>query len=97
MLSKQKRVLPKQLYEEGGLRQFIQDGNQEWITVLACICADGSALDPALIYQSAGETIQDTWLEDYNPQIHRVHISSSPSGWTSDRLGFQWVSQVFDR
>jgi hypothetical protein len=29
MLSKQKRVLPKQLYEEGGLRQFIQDGNQE--------------------------------------------------------------------
>jgi hypothetical protein len=34
---------------------------------MACICADGSALDPALIYQSVGETIQDIWLEDFNP------------------------------
>jgi hypothetical protein len=89
VLSKQKRVFGKRLYEEGGLRQFIQDGNREWITVIACICADGSVLDPALIYQSVGENIQDTWLEDYNPQVHKAHISSSPSGWTSDRLGFQ--------
>jgi hypothetical protein len=89
MLSKQKRVFGRRLYEEGGLRQFIQDGNREWITVMACICADSSALDPALIYQSVGENIQDTWLEDFNPRIHKAHITSSLSGWTSNRLGFQ--------
>jgi len=27
-----------------------QDGNREWITLLACIYADGSYLSPALIY-----------------------------------------------
>jgi hypothetical protein len=57
VLSKQKRVFARRVYEEGGLWQFVQDGNREWITVLACVCADGSALDPALIYQSVGETI----------------------------------------
>jgi hypothetical protein len=67
VLSKQKRVFGRRLYKEGGLRQFVQDGNREWITVMAYICADGSALDPALIYQSVGETIQDIWLEDFNP------------------------------
>lgn len=42
ILSKQKRVFSRARYENSGLRQFIQDGNREWITSIACICADGS-------------------------------------------------------
>ena len=30
---------------------FIEDGNREFITVIECICADGSVLHPSVIFQ----------------------------------------------
>jgi hypothetical protein len=50
ILTRSKRVFSKRLYKEGKIKAYIQDGNQEWVTLLACICADRLALDPALIY-----------------------------------------------
>jgi hypothetical protein len=50
MLLRQKRIFSRWRYEQGGVNQMIQDGNREWITTIACICGDGSALSPALIY-----------------------------------------------
>ncbi|KAF1349519.1 hypothetical protein EJ07DRAFT_139946 [Lizonia empirigonia] len=38
------------MYDREGRKGVIQDGNREWITVVAAICADGSALPPAIIY-----------------------------------------------
>jgi hypothetical protein len=96
ILTRSKRVFSKRLYEEGKIKAHIQDGNREWITLLACICADGSALAPALIYQSDSGSIQDTWLQALRPE-DRVYISSSPSGWTNNDLGLSWLKQVFDR
>jgi hypothetical protein len=52
ILSKMKRVFSRHQYESGKMKHMLQDGNREWITTLACICADGSALTPALIYQA---------------------------------------------
>lgn len=52
VLSKMKRVFSKAAFEEGKLRHIIQDGDREWITAIACICADGSSLTAALIYQA---------------------------------------------
>jgi hypothetical protein len=49
-LQKVKRVFTKKVFEAGRLKHVVQDGNREWITVLATICADGSTLSPALIY-----------------------------------------------
>jgi len=51
ILTRLKRVFSKRLYEEGKIKSYIQDGNREWTTLLACICADGSALAPALMDQ----------------------------------------------
>ena len=79
ILTRSKRVFSRRLYEEGKIKAHIQDGNREWIMLLACICADGSALAPALIYQSTSGSIQDTWLQAMRPE-DRVYISSSPSG-----------------
>jgi hypothetical protein len=76
---------------------MIQDGNREWITTIACICADGTALTPALIYQAQSGNIQDTWLQDFEPAKHRAFFTSSPSGWTSNEIGLAWLKQVFDR
>lgn len=97
ILSKMKRVFSRQRYEEGGIKQLIQDGNREWITTIASICADGTWLSPALIYQATTGKIQDSWLQDFNPYLHKCFFASSSSGWTNDDLGYQWLTQVFGR
>ncbi|KAF1928461.1 uncharacterized protein M421DRAFT_63035 [Didymella exigua CBS 183.55] len=95
ILTRLKRVFSRRLYEEGKIKAHIQDSNREWITLLACICAHGSALAPALIYQSASGLIQDTWLQALRPE-DRVYISSSPSSWTNNNIGLSWLKQVFN-
>jgi hypothetical protein len=97
VLTRSKRVFSRRLYEEGKIKAHIQDGNQEWITLLACICADGSYIEPSLIYQSASGSIQDSWLQAFNPDDHQVYFASSPSGWTNNEIGLAWLKQVFDR
>ena len=97
ILARMKRVFSRKRYEEGGIRQMIQDGNREWITTIACICADGTHLTPALIYQAVSGNIQDTWLQDFDPAIHKAFFASSPTGWTNNNLGLRWLEQVFNR
>jgi hypothetical protein len=97
VLTRSKRVFSKRLYKEGKIKAHIQDGNREWITLLACICADGSALEPAIIYQSTSGSIQDSWLQAFDPDDHRARFASSPSGWTNNDIGLAWLKQVFDR
>ncbi len=62
MLSKVKRIFTKQAYESKRLLGNVQDGNREWITAIATICADGTALAPALIYKAVSGDIQDRIL-----------------------------------
>lgn len=50
ILGRSKRIFNKPLHEEGKKRSTIQDSSREWITLLACICTDGSYLAPTLIY-----------------------------------------------
>jgi hypothetical protein len=95
ILTRLKRVFSRRLYKEGKIKAHVQDGNREWITLLACICADGLALAPALIYQLALGSIQDTWLQAIRPK-DRVYISSSPSSWTNNDIGLSWLKKVFD-
>jgi hypothetical protein len=97
VLTRSKRVFSRRLYEEGKIKAHIQDGNREWITLLACICADGSHLKPALIYQSASGLIQDSWLQSFDPDDHQACFASSPSGWTNNDIGLAWLKQVFDQ
>ncbi|KAI9037196.1 uncharacterized protein KD926_000769 [Aspergillus affinis] len=97
MLSKAKRIFSKPLYEKNGMKQRLQDGNREWITTLACICADGTSLSPGLIYQAASSKLQDSWLQDFDHSLHPCFFASSPSGWTNDELGYAWLRDVFDR
>ena len=97
VVTRSKRIFSKRMYEAGKLRSILQDGNREWVTVLACICADGSDLEPSLIYQSDSGNLQDTWLQAFEPDIHRIRFSASPSGWTNNEIGLAWLKDVFDR
>ena len=96
-LSKAKRVFTKDWFESNNLIGNIQDGSREWITLVATICADGSALPPALIYMAKSGDIQDSWVQDLDYTVHKAYFASSPSGWTNDSLGFEWLTKVFDR
>jgi hypothetical protein len=72
-----------------------QDGLQEWITVLATVCADGSLLDPAVIYEGKG-ALHSGWLQDVEAGKHQIFCTTSPSGWSNDDVGLTWLEQVFD-
>ena len=97
VLSKSKRLFSRRQYERGKVRHILQDGNREWITTIACICADGSALSPGLIYHSTSGKLQDSWLQDFDVTKHNAFFASSPSGWTNNEIGVSWLKDVFDR
>jgi hypothetical protein len=91
-----KRVFSKELYERKEVRDSLQDGSREWITVLACVGADGSALPPSLIFQAANGNIRSTWVQHIEAGQHDMFAASSPSGWTNNEIGLAWLEQVFD-
>ena len=95
-LQKTKRIFNLQYYASGKLRGSGEDGNQEWITLLACICADGEHLPPAIIYSATTGNLQTSWLEDFDPEKYTVYFASSEKGWTNNQLGLKWL-EVFHR
>ena len=92
-----KRVFSKRMWDRKEVTTSLQDGSREWITLLACVCADGSALPPSLIYQSASGGLQSSWVEDIKEGDHSAFITSSLSGWTNNEIGVAWLKQVFNR
>jgi hypothetical protein len=83
-VGRQKRIFSKRLFKKKQFKQMLQDGNREWISLLACICADGTALPPALIYAADSKNIQDTWLEDVKVGEGVAFFGVSGSGWWND-------------
>lgn len=89
----------------------IEDGNRELVTVIECICADGSAIHPSVIFQ--GQRRNSEWGRN-NPCNARsvslllkdldlvylltgiYSISVSPNGWTDQELGATWLQNDFD-
>jgi hypothetical protein len=59
-------------------------------------CADGSALDLALIFQGTSG-IQSSWVREVEAGEHPIFVANSASGWTNDDLGLAWLEQVFYR
>ena len=96
-ITKAKRVFPKALKVSRKLLGAGQDGSREWITVMATICGDGTALPPLLIYKSKTGSARDSWIEDFNTNKHDAWFTSSNSGWTSDEIGFKWLKEYFDK
>jgi len=92
---KAKRVFNKDLKASGRLLGAGQDGSREWITVVGCICADGTTLPPLLIYKSKASTVQDSWLEDFDAEKHDCWFTSSRNGWTTDEIGLKWLGRLF--
>ena len=90
------RIMSLEALESGRITHASQDGNREFISLLACIGADGTALPPALIYKGDSSILQDTWVEDVNPN-DEAFFAVSAKGWSCDILGLNWLEQVFQR
>ena len=65
-----------------------EPGRQEWVTVMDCICADGSSISPLIIFK--GENLSKSWLPKELPE--GWHISKES---TRRILKEDGVEQVF--
>jgi hypothetical protein len=73
-----KRVFSKRLWQQKRTRQALQDSSREWISILACVCADRSKLSLGIIYKGKSG-IQNTWLQDLIPGEHYAFFAHSAS------------------
>jgi hypothetical protein len=92
-----KRIFSKAVWEKGGGRAAIQDGNWDWITVMPTICADGTSLPTGIIFGAKNGNIRDTWVNNLRANKDTLFVTSSPSGWSNKELGLAWLCDVFDR
>ncbi|KJZ68706.1 hypothetical protein HIM_11907 [Hirsutella minnesotensis 3608] len=97
VINRTKRVFSVRAKKQGKLIGAAQDGNRSWITFLACVCQDLTALPPFLIYQGKPGQVQDSWLTEFDPEHQSAFFTTSESGWTSHELGKEWLIGVFDR
>ena len=91
-----KRIMTREALERGRITAAAQDGSREFISLLACISADGKAIPPALIYKGESYDLQNTWVDDLD-ESDEAYFAASTNGWSSDAFGLQWLQKVFNR
>ena len=72
----------------------MQDNNRKFVSLLIAICADKPYLPPFLIYKNNSNSLQDTWLKDWQPD-KITYFAISPNKQTSYKLGLHWLLKVF--
>ncbi len=95
-IGRSKRIFSKAKWKTKQFKQALEDGNREWITLIACVGASGKALPPALIYSGDGNNPQETWVKDIDRKQHHLYVTVTPSGWSNDDAGLGWLQQMFD-
>jgi hypothetical protein len=54
LLTRSKRAFSRQIWESKQVTGALQDSSREFVTLLACICADSTALEPSIIFKGTG-------------------------------------------
>ncbi len=72
-----------------------QDGNGEWVSLLAAICAVAAIVPPTLIYKRELGDLRNTWTDDIGQDT--VYFAAKPTGWSNNKIGRQWLEMVFDK
>ena len=84
-MTKQHRVFTKEAVQKKRVLGYAHDGNREWITILATICADGSWCPPAIIFAGKEGPLRASWVDDVELGRHNALFATSPNGWTNDK------------
>lgn len=65
--------------------------DREWVSVIEAICADGSSLQPLVIFK--GQSVQMQWfIPERTP--HWTYTASK-SAYTSNDTGLYWLEEIF--
>jgi hypothetical protein len=67
-------------------------GRQEWVSMIECICADGTILPPLGIFK--GKNILQSWIP--NKVLNKWFFSANTKGWTSNLHGLEWLKRIFE-
>jgi hypothetical protein len=73
-----KHVFSKQFWEQKRVTAAVQENSRKWITVIAYVCADGSALPLGLVYQGITR-LQRSWLKDIQAGKHKAFLPKLPT------------------
>src|SRR3981081_3993237 len=65
-------------------------GRQEWVSMVECICADGTILPPLGIFK--GKNVLQSWIPP--TVIDQWFFSTNTKGWTSNLHGFEWLKCI---
>ena len=66
-------------YKSGRVTKAKQDGNREFISILACVSAIGRAISSLFLYRGELGDLQDTWVQDVNTDAG-MYFAASPNG-----------------
>ncbi len=87
--------MTREALKKGRTVQASQDGSREFISLLACILATGTAFPPTLIYKGRSYDLQNTWLDKFKV-TDQAFFAASKNGWSSNAIGLQWLNKVFE-
>ncbi|PPQ90672.1 hypothetical protein CVT25_004665, partial [Psilocybe cyanescens] len=65
-------------------------GKERVIGVIT-ICADGTTVQPLIIFK--GKKIRESWGKN---NVSNSYFTCSENGWTDAKIGYCWISEVFD-
>src|SRR5436190_19676846 len=72
-----------------GTRYQASPGRQEWLTIIECICADGTAISPFVIF--TGKTLSQDWIPANFDDSWQFSVNTQ--GWTSNNHALEWLRQ----
>ena len=79
--------------ERRGHVKLVQPGNREWVSAIIGVNFQGWSIPPFLIVK--GKTHLRSWYQN-SPLPPDWIIAVSENGWTSNKLGLQWLKEVFE-
>ena len=77
-----------------GPKYHIQPGDRDWMTVIECINVAKRRI-PAMVV-AKGKVFQNVWFDKDAGIPDDWVIAHSETGWSNDRLGYIWLTEVFD-
>ncbi|THV00391.1 DDE-domain-containing protein [Dendrothele bispora CBS 962.96] len=76
----------------GKKTQHQQGGaDKEMVTAIVTICADGTTLQPTIIFK--GSNLWEDWCQN---NIANAIFAVSLKGWTDSQIAIEWIKTVFD-
>lgn len=94
VVNKQMKIVPTGSITKAGGPLARMDGNREWVSIIGCICGDGTALTPAVLFKGASGNVGENWLAGLQ-EGDRYHVAATDKGWTSREIGIGWLTEVF--